>query len=68
MEINSELATFEFLEMPLRYNSPDCPVCHAEQRLTAPTVVYKSEHCVNSARTARVESEQALEGAPNSEQ
>jgi hypothetical protein len=34
--------------MPLRYNSPDCPVCHAEQRLTAPTVVCKSEQCVNS--------------------
>jgi hypothetical protein len=22
-----KLATFGFLEMPLRYNSPDCPVC-----------------------------------------
>jgi hypothetical protein len=22
-----ELATFGFLEKPLRYNSPDCPVC-----------------------------------------
>jgi hypothetical protein len=33
-------------------------VCHAEQRLTAPTIVYKSEQCVNSARTARAESEQ----------
>jgi hypothetical protein len=28
-----ELATFGFLEKPLRYNSPDCPVCHVEQRL-----------------------------------
>jgi hypothetical protein len=28
-----QLATFGFLEKPLRYNSPDCPVCHAEQRL-----------------------------------
>jgi hypothetical protein len=53
---------------PLRYNSSDCPVCHAEQRLTSPTVVCKSEQCVNSARTARAESEQALEGAPDSEQ
>jgi hypothetical protein len=34
-------------------------VCHAEQWLTAPTVVCKSEQCVNSARTARAESEQA---------
>jgi hypothetical protein len=25
-EINSELATLGFLKMPLRYNSPDCPV------------------------------------------
>jgi hypothetical protein len=39
--------------------APDCPVCQAEQRLTAPTVVYKSEQCVNSARTTRAESEQA---------
>jgi hypothetical protein len=66
-DINSELATFGFLEMPLRYNSPDCPVCHAEQRLTAPTVVCKSEQCVNSARTLRAESEQAPEGASDSE-
>jgi hypothetical protein len=54
--------------MPLRYNSPDCLVCHAEQRLTAPTVICKSEQCMNSARTARAESEQAPEGAPDSEQ
>jgi hypothetical protein len=48
--------------------APDCPVYHAEQRLTAPTIVCKSEQCVNSARTARVESEQVPEGAPDSEQ
>jgi hypothetical protein len=30
-----ELATFGFLEMPLRYNSPDCPVCQAEQQSPA---------------------------------
>jgi hypothetical protein len=54
--------------MDLRYNSPDCPVCHAEQRLTAPTVVCKSEQCVNNAWIARAESEQAPEGAPDSEQ
>jgi hypothetical protein len=40
-----ELLSFGFLEMPLRYNSPDCPVCQAEQRLTAPTVICKSEQC-----------------------
>jgi hypothetical protein len=34
-------------------------VCQAEQRLTAPTIVCKSEQCMNSARTARAESEQA---------
>jgi hypothetical protein len=43
--------------------APDCPVCHAEQRLSAPTVVCKSEQCV----TVRVESEQAQEGLPDSE-
>jgi hypothetical protein len=52
-EINSELATFGFLRISLRYNSPDCPVCHAEKRLTAPTVVYKSEQWSYSAHTAR---------------
>jgi hypothetical protein len=67
-ENNYELLSFGFLEMPLRYNSPDCLVYHAEQRLTAPTVVCKSEQCVNSARTAHAESEQAPEGAPDSEQ
>jgi hypothetical protein len=35
---------------------------------TAPTVVCKSEQWSYSARTARVESEQAPEGAPDSEQ
>jgi hypothetical protein len=32
-EINSELATFGFLEIAPRYNSPNCPVCQREQRL-----------------------------------
>jgi hypothetical protein len=80
-EIHSELLSFGFLESHsaiihrtvrcstgLSNVAPDCPVYHAEQRLTAPTVVCKSEQCVNSARTARVESEQAPEGAPDSEQ
>jgi hypothetical protein len=35
---------------------------------TAPTVVCKSNGTVNSARTARAESEKAPEGAPESEQ
>jgi hypothetical protein len=48
--------------------APDYPVCHAEQRLTAPTIVCKSEQCMNNAWTARAELEQALEGAPDSEQ
>jgi hypothetical protein len=52
-EINSELATFGFLELALCYNSPDCPVCQAEQRLTTLTVVCKSVQCVNSTDCAR---------------
>jgi hypothetical protein len=39
---------------PLRYNSPDCPVCHAEQRLLRQRLSAK----VNSAQTACAESEQ----------
>jgi hypothetical protein len=38
-EFHSELATFGNSGRPLRYNSPDCPVCQAEQRSSAPTVV-----------------------------
>jgi hypothetical protein len=30
-----ELATFEFLEKPLRYNSPDCPVCQRSNGYSA---------------------------------
>jgi hypothetical protein len=30
--IDFKLATFGFLEKPLRYNSPDCPVCHRTVR------------------------------------
>jgi hypothetical protein len=47
-ENHSELATFGFLGMPLRYNSPDCLMyhrtvrCASGVRLTAPTVVCKS--------------------------
>jgi hypothetical protein len=39
-----------------------------EQRLSAPTVICKSNGTVNSARTAHAESEQAPEGTPDSEQ
>jgi hypothetical protein len=38
-EPNSELATFGNSGRPLRYNSPDCPVCQAEHRSSAPTIV-----------------------------
>jgi hypothetical protein len=31
-EINSELLSFGFLEKPLRYNSPNCPVWHRTVR------------------------------------
>jgi hypothetical protein len=57
-----ELATFEFLEMPLHYNSPDCPVWHQTIRCAsgATTTVQRStptETCKSA--TVRVESEQA---------
>jgi hypothetical protein len=53
---------------PLRYNSPDCPVCHQSngyrtQRST-PTVAYKHEQCTDSSRRVRA----ALEGASDNEQ
>jgi hypothetical protein len=65
-EIHSELLSFGFLEEPsalihrtvwcstgLSSVALDCPVCHAEQRLTAPTVVCKSEQCADNARRVR---------------
>jgi hypothetical protein len=42
----------EFWE-PLRYNSPDCSVHQAEQRLQAPTVVCNGTGTVNSVHCAR---------------
>jgi hypothetical protein len=63
-EIHSELLSFGNLGSHSAiihrtvHVAPNCPVCHAGQRLTAPTVVCKSEQCVNSARTERAESEQ----------
>jgi hypothetical protein len=59
-----KLLSFGFLENALHYNSPDCPVCHAEQQLTAPTVICKSEQCTDRARRVRA----GAEGAPDSEQ
>jgi hypothetical protein len=45
-----QLRTFHHREFgkPLRYNSPDCPVCHAEQRLLHQRSSAKAT--VNSAR------------------
>jgi hypothetical protein len=53
---------------PLRYNSPDCPVCqrsngYRAQRST-PMVACKREQCADSSRRVRA----APEGAPDSEQ
>jgi hypothetical protein len=59
-----ELATFGFLEKPLRYNSPDYPVC---QRSNGYSATVDSNGNLKSA-TMRAESEQAPEGAPDSEQ
>ncbi len=48
----------------LRYNSPDCRLQRSQAQRSTPTVLCN----VNSARTVRVELEQAPEGAPDSEQ
>jgi hypothetical protein len=58
-ELHSELATFGNSGRPLRYNSPDCPVCQAEQRLQAPTVVCNATVKHYSARLRAQKSEQA---------
>jgi hypothetical protein len=47
----------EFWE-PLRYNSPDYPVCQRSNGYTAPTVVYNGTVKVNSARLRAQKSEQ----------
>jgi hypothetical protein len=57
----------EFWE-PLRYNSPYCPVCQRSNGYTAPTVVYNGTVKRYSARLRAQKSEQAPEGAPDSEQ
>jgi hypothetical protein len=51
-----QLATFGFLENPLRYNSPDCPVCHAEQRLQRQRSSAKGEQCA-TVRGQRAQSQ-----------
>jgi hypothetical protein len=43
---------------PLRYNSPDCPVCQRSNGYTAPTVVCNGTIKVNSARLRAQKSEQ----------
>jgi hypothetical protein len=67
-------------EATLRYNSPDCPVCQAEQRSPAqrstPTVGWHSEQCAQSQSSARRRSGQwtvtiwcttGLSGGPSSQ-
>jgi hypothetical protein len=67
-EFHSKLATFGNSGRPLRYNLPDCPVCQAEQRSSVPTVVCKGTVKCYSARLRAQKSEQASDGAPDSEQ
>jgi hypothetical protein len=52
-EINSKLATFGFLEMPLRYNSSDCPVCQRSNGCSTNGRLQKCTITVNSADCAR---------------
>jgi hypothetical protein len=72
--INSELVTFGFLELLSAIIHRTVRCCTrlsgvlAGATTTAPTVICKSNETVNSARTACAESEQAPEGAPDSEQ
>jgi hypothetical protein len=56
------------MEKPLRYNSPDCPVCHMEQRLQCNGRLQRKPEKRYSARTVRAEVRAAPEGAPDSEQ
>jgi hypothetical protein len=65
-----QLATFRFLEKPLRYNSPDCPVCHRTVRCASRATASKRNGRLTGAqcadRACRVRA--APEGAPDSEQ
>jgi hypothetical protein len=49
-EFHSELATFGNSGRPLRYNSPDCPMCQVEQRSSTLTVVCNATVKCYSAR------------------
>jgi hypothetical protein len=60
-EINSELLSFGFLENPLRYNSPDCQVCHRTVRCATRSNGYSA-----NGRLQKVNS--ALQFAQKSEQ
>jgi hypothetical protein len=64
-ENHSELLSFWFLEIALCNNSLDCPVCHREQWLLCQWSSAKAR-TVNSVDCAQ-KSEQAPEGAPDSE-
>jgi hypothetical protein len=79
-EINFELATFgnsgshsAIIHRTVRCSAglsgvvPDYPVCQAEQRLPAPTVVCNGYSEQRTVPTARAESEQASDGALDSE-
>jgi hypothetical protein len=71
-EINSKLATFGFLELPssIIHRTVRCSTrlsgVPSGVTATAPTVDCKSEQ--RTVLTARAESEQAPDGAPDSEQ
>ena len=67
-EDSLELASFRNLGKPLRYNLPNCPVCQRSNGYFVPTVVCKGTVKANRARMRAQKSEQAPEGAPDSEQ
>jgi hypothetical protein len=58
-----KLTTFGFLEKPLRYNSPDCPMCHrtircasgatAPAQRSTPTETWKALQCADSSHRVR---------------
>jgi hypothetical protein len=57
-------------EAPLRYNSPDCPVCHRTVRCTSEAATNQRNDRLQSysARTVHAEVRAAARGAPDSEQ
>jgi hypothetical protein len=52
-EFQSELVTFGNSGKPLRYNSPDCPVCQRSNGYFAPTVVCREQLMRYSARRSQ---------------